>query len=126
MPFTIAPVITRKQLQGLKEEISESKQELDLKDAERIDTFVNSVYRKVLDVAENTTERTYKNKLYSEYVSFYAKHSEEILRSLRLRLPDCDVQIKLMVYGPDGKMYESNNPLFTDKLKNSYIVIDWS
>jgi hypothetical protein len=27
---------------------------------------------------------------------------------------------------PDGKMYESNNPMFADKLKNSYIVIDWS
>ena len=126
MPFTIAPVITRKQLQCLKEEISESKQELDLKDIERIDIFVNSVYRRVLDLAENTKERTYKNKLYSEYVSFYAMNSEVILRSLRLRLPDCDVHIKVFVYGPDGKMYEPNNPLLTDKLKNSYIVIDWS
>ena len=126
MPFTNAPVMTKLQLHGLKAEISETKQELTLKDAERIDSFVTAVYRKVLDIAENTDERQTVSKVYSEYVSFYSEHLEEILHALRQRLPDSRVESKAMVYGNDGKLKELVSSDFQFSKMNTYIVIDWS
>jgi len=126
MPFTNAPVMTKAQLHGLKAEMSDTKQELTLKDAERIDSFVTSVYRKVLDVAENTDERQSVSKVYSEYISFYSEHVEEILHALRQRLPDSRVESKSMVYGKDGKLEELVSSDFAFSKMNTYIVIDWS
>jgi len=126
MPFTIEPVMSRTQLQNLKTELSETKQNLSLRDAERIDTYVCSIYRKVLDVAENTTERICINKLYSEYYTFYVEYSEEIMESLRKRLPGCSIEKKTLIYGVNGILHESNNPLYVDQVKNAHVVIDWS
>jgi hypothetical protein len=124
MPFTVAPVISRQELQTLNTSIPEQK--TSLKDTERIDAFVHFIYRKVLDTAENTTERTCTSKIYSEYVQFYAEHLQEILYSLRLRLPGCDVVTKVLAFGKDGHLHESKEPSFTERLRDTYIVIDWS
>ena len=126
MPFTNAPVMMKAQLYALKAEMSDTKQELTLKDAERIDSFVSAVYRKVLDVAENTDERQSVSKVYSEYISFYSEHLEEILHALRQRLPDSRVESKSMVYGKDGKLEELVSSDFAFSKMNTYIVIDWS
>jgi hypothetical protein len=126
MPFTNAPVMTKAQLRGLKAEMSDTKQELTLRDAERIDSFVSATYRKVLDIAENTDETRSVSKVYSEYIAFYAEHVEEILHSLRQRLPDSKVESKAMVYGKDGKLQELVSSDFQFSKMNTYIVIDWS
>ena len=126
MPFTNAPVMTRAQLRLLKQEINETKQEITLKDAERIDTFVSALYRKVLDIAENTSDTHSINKIYSEYVQFYSEHLEEILHSLRQRLPDSKIEPKVLVYGKDGVLKEPELPTNINQKMNTYIVIDWS
>jgi len=126
MPFTNAPVMTRAQLHVLKLEINETKQEITLKDAERIDTFVSALYRKVLDIAENTSDTHSINKIYSEYVQFYSEHLEEILHSLRQRLPDSKIEPKVLVYGKDGILKEPESTAAIDRKMNTYIVIDWS
>jgi hypothetical protein len=126
MPYTNAPVMTKAQLHSLKDDVSETKQELTLKDAERIDTFVNAVYRKVLDIAENTAERKSISKVYSEYIQFYSEHLQEILCSLRLRLPDSKVESKVLVYDTSGNLHEPEDSSFHRALMNTYIVIDWS
>lgn len=126
MPYTNAPVITRAQLHGLKSVVSETKQELTLNDAERIDIYVNDLYRKVLDTAENSDERRSVNKVYNEYVKFYSEHLHEILCSLRLRLPDSSVESKVLVYNGSGSLVEPSNITFHNALMNTYIVIDWS
>ena len=126
MPFTNAPVMTKAQLHSLKAEMSDTKQELTLRDAERIDSFVSAVYRKVLDIAENTDERQTVSKIYSEYISFYSEHVEEILHALRQRLPDSKVESKPMVYGKNGKLEELVSPNIEFSRMNTYIVIDWS
>jgi len=125
MPFTTAPVITRAQLLRLKLEICETKREITLNDAERVDSFVNSIYRKVLDTAENSNETRLVNKIYNEYIQFYSEHLQEILSSLRQRLPDSKVESKVLVYGNDGKLQDSAN-LSCDSRMNTYILVDWS
>ena len=126
MPYTNAPVMTRSQLHGLKSVVSETKQELTLNDAERIDIYVNKLYRKVLDAAENTDERRLVNKVYNEYVQFYSEHLHEILAGLRLRLPDSSVESKVLIYDNTGKLVEPSNTTFHTAIMNTYIVIDWS
>ena len=118
--------MTRAQLHTLKDDVSETKQELTLKDAERIDTFVNAVYRKVLDIAENTVERKSISKVYSEYIQFYSEHLQEILCSLRLRLPDSKVESKVLMYDNNGNLYEPIDASYNNAIMNTYIVIDWS
>jgi len=117
--------MTRAQLLCLKLEISETKREITLNDAERVDSFVNSIYRKVLDTAENSTETRLVNKIYNEYIQFYSENLQGILSSLRQRLPDSKVESKVLVYGNDGKLQDSVN-LSCDSRMNTYILVDWS
>ena len=126
MPFTTAPVMTKAQLQSLNDDIRERNHTITLKDAERIDSFVISLYRKVLDVAENTKETKTINKVYNEYVHFYSEHLQEILYGLKQHLPDSKIESKVLVYNSNGILCESNNLSFYEQKMNTYIVIDWS
>ena len=128
MPYTIAPFISRIQLQGLKTEIDKMNNvsSYDPFVSERIDSFVSSIYRIVLNYAENTSDRIYRHKIMSEYDMFYSNHLEQIIHSLQLRLPGCDIQKKFMSYGPDGKLREIPNVSYIEELRNTYIVIDWT
>jgi hypothetical protein len=128
MPYTNLPVITRDQLQNLKAELASRPEEarIPLLDCERIESIVDRIYKTTIDIAENTDERESVNKVYSEYDPFYQKYIVEIIKGLKSRLPDCSIEQKQMVYGTDGRLYESNNPLYGSGPKTHYIVISWS
>jgi hypothetical protein len=128
MPYTNLPVITRDQLQNLKAELASRPEEarIPLLDCERIESIVDRIYKTTIDIAENTDERESMNKVYSEYDPFYRKYIVEIIKGLKSRLPDCSIEQKQMVHGTDGRLYESNNPLYGPGPKTHYIVISWS
>ena len=126
MPLTNAPVMTKAQLQVLHMDMMEEQPGLTLHDAERIDSYVISLYRKVLDIAENSSETVCINKVYTEYMNFYWEHLERIMHSLKLRLPDSKVEAKVLVYDATGSLTTPSDLSFFNTKMNTYIVIDWS
>jgi hypothetical protein len=128
MPYTIAPFMTREQLQNLNHEIDLLKQKpiKDLMILQRIEAFVISLYHLVLNIAENTKEKQYIHKLQCEYHTFYIENLDDIIYGLSLRVPGCSVEKKNFKYDGNGKLYEVNDLTYIDYKNNLYIVVDWS
>ena len=122
MPFTILPIITKEQLKNLK--LISHKDDIYV--CERIDSFVHSLYRRILDIAENTSDTYYLHRIQSEYDLFYIKYLDTILESLHLRLPDCIIQKKVLIYDMNGKLKDSHIVSNSEENKNIYISVDWS
>lgn len=125
MPSSILPIITREQLRNLNLDNKHTTPK-DLAAYERIDSFVNSIYRRVLDIAENTTDTEYIHRLLSEYDVFYLDYLDIILQSLALRLPDCEIGKKTMIHDSQGNLKEVTNLSFNEYPKHLYILINWS
>ena len=115
--------MTKSQLQNLK---GFTNPLFTLEEAERIDSCVSAIYRKVLDTAENTNDQVVYNRIYAEYDSFYAEHLNEILTSLQMRLPDSKVEKRIIISDSNGILREGKSSGTHSFFKNTYIVIDWS
>ena len=125
MSYILPPVTSREQLQCLKD-VKESNDLNEPGIYERIDSFVHSLYNRILNIAEHTTDTNYIHTLNEQYDTFYSKYLDEILHNLRLRLPGCDVVKKVLLHDSDGNMYESSEMSLILPHKHLYIVFDWS
>jgi len=113
-----------------------------------IDQQVQQIYFKVKQIAETTTNTSFKQEVPNINLKVYEQHKqqtgtihphqyfrdniEDIINKLMDLFPDSNIEFKTLSRGQDGKMYdikdidEKMKPFINISLNQEFIVVDWS
>jgi len=112
-----------------------------------INQQVQQIYLKVKQIAETTTNTSFKQEVPNINPRAYEQHKQrgtihphqyfrdnmgDILNKLKEIFPDSNIEFKTLSRGQDGKMYdikdidEKMKPFINISLNQDFIIVDWS
>jgi len=112
-----------------------------------IDQQVQQIYFKVKQIAETTTNTSFKQEVPNIHPrekeqhkqrgtihphQYFRDNIEDIINKLKEIFPDSNIEFKTLSRGQDGKMYdikdidEKMKPFINISLNQEFIVVDWS
>jgi hypothetical protein len=112
-----------------------------------IDQQVQQIYFKVKQIAETTTNTSFKQEVPNIHPREKEEHKQrgtiyphqyfrdnmgDILNKLKEIFPDSNIEFKTLSRGQDGKMYdikdidEKMKPFINISLNQDFIIVDWS
>jgi len=118
-------VLSRSTLLGLKAQADEETRIRNVK------SYVENICHQVMNIARTSTQTRFQLEVGNHY-PYIRDNMPDILEKLQTLFPDSKVDTKFLYRGLDKKMYdiadidERMKPFIDIRLKQEYIVIDWS